>query len=243
MLATALVEAVYGPAGAGAPTGGDLVPQRLREERRAEVGQVNPPFQLLPEHRPVTVEYPFSRAANRIPHVHVQAGVTVERTVGGQVRHGDEKVADVAVAGQESRDELVHVEAVRLQKVRRAHRDHAVVELREDRRLEVRGEFPQRLETNRSVRRTVHGIRDRKMRPRSNAVQAGCIAARMQRGFCHGLLGRRPRSRGGCGRTWSRVPGQHAGGAYPCPGCGTRSSIEMAPTRWPMSFTTGRRLT
>ena len=27
------------------------------------------------------------------------------------------------------------------------------------------------------------------MRPRNNAVQTGCMAGRMQRGFCHGLLG------------------------------------------------------
>ena len=31
------------------------------------------------------------------------------------------------------------------------------------------------------------------IRPRSNAVQAGCIGARMQRGFCRGLLGLRVR--------------------------------------------------
>ena len=55
---------------------------------------------------------------------------------------------------------------------------------------DVRGETPRSTESGEApgwqgaTREPIGHIR-----PRSNAVQGGCIAARMQRGFCHGLLG------------------------------------------------------
>lgn len=49
--------------------------------------------------------------------------------------------------------------------------------------LGARGETPRRTESGEATRK--HGGH---IRPRSNTVHAGCTAARLQRGFCHGLL-------------------------------------------------------
>ena len=63
--------------------------------------------------------------------------------------------------------------------------------------LGVRGETPRSTESGEApawqgaTRKHIGHIR-----PRSNAVQAGCIAARMQRGLCRGLLGLRVRPGG-----------------------------------------------
>ena len=74
-------------------------------------------------------------------------------------------------------------------RIHRCRATGAVPSMRSQRVPGVRGETPRRTETGEAPgwqgARSEH-IRD--MRATSNAVQAGCIAGRMQRGFCHGLL-------------------------------------------------------
>ena len=97
--------------------------------------------------------------------------------------------------------------ALRDRAVRRMHR---LWVLRVARPLGVRGGTPRSTESGEApawqgaTREHIGHIR-----PRSNAAHAGCIAARMQRCFCHGLLGAVPTPAGSDGHDgWTR----HASG-------------------------------